>query len=41
MRKYEKNKRSVEYRLLKHRYKILLKSSDDANDTDFKINYIL
>lgn len=33
MRKYEYNKKSEEYRILKHRYKILLKARNDVDDT--------
>ncbi|WP_270609002.1 transposase, partial [Faecalibacillus faecis] len=32
MRKYAKNKKSREYRLLKHRYKILLKSKNNIDE---------
>ncbi len=41
MRKYEKNKKSIEYRLLKHRYKILLKSRNDVDCEVFKHDKIL
>ncbi len=41
MRKYEKNKKSIEYRLLKHRYKILLKSRNDVDCEVFKYDKIL
>ena len=36
MRKYAKNKKSREYRLLKHRYKILLKSKNNIDNETFK-----
>ena len=41
MRKYEHNKKSEEYRLLKHRYKILLKSRNDVDDTITRYDKIL
>lgn len=41
MRKYSKNKKSVEYRLLKHRYKILLKSGNKINNQTFRYDKIL
>ena len=41
MRKYAKNKKSLEYRLLKHRYKILLKSKNKVDHETFKYDKIL
>lgn len=41
MRKYAKNKKSLEYRLLKHRYKILLKSRNDIDYEVFRYDKIL
>lgn len=41
MRKYAKNKKSLEYRLLKHRYKILLKSKNNIDNETFKYDKIL
>lgn len=41
MRKYALNKKSVEYRLLKHRYKILLKSRNDIDYEVFRYDRIL
>lgn len=41
MRKYSKNKKSLEYRLLKHRYKILLKSGSSVDHEIFKYDKIL
>lgn len=41
MRKYAKNKKSQEYRLLKHRYKILLKSKNKVDCETFKYDKIL
>lgn len=41
MRKYAKNKKSLEYRLLKHRYKILLKSKNKVDCETFKYDKIL
>lgn len=36
-----KNKKSLEYRLLKHRYKILLKSGNDVDCEVFEYNKLL
>ena len=41
MRKYAKNKKSREYRLLKHRYKILLKSKNNIDNETFKYDKIM
>ena len=41
MRKYASNKKSLEYRLLKHRYKLLLKSRNDIDLEIFKYDNIL
>ena len=41
MRKYTQNKKSLEYRLLKHRYKILLKSGNDVNRKVFRYDKLL
>lgn len=41
MRKYAQNKKSLEYRLLKHRYKILLKSGNDVDREVFKYDKLL
>lgn len=41
MRKYAQNKKSLEYRLLKHRYKILLKSGNDVEREVFKYDKLL
>lgn len=41
MRKYEHNKKSEEYRVLKHRYKILLKSRNDVDYTVTRFDKIL
>lgn len=41
MRKYAQNKKSLEYRLLKHRYKILLKSGNDIDHEVFKYDKLL
>ena len=41
MRKYAKNKKSREYRLLKHRYKILLKSRNNVDYETFKYDKIM
>ena len=41
MRKYVLNKKSVEYRLLKHRYKILLKSRNNIDYEVFRYDRIL
>ena len=41
MRKYAQNKKSLEYRLLKHRYKILLKSGNDVNREVFRYDKLL
>lgn len=41
MRKYAQNKKSLEYRLLKHRYKILLKSENDVDRGVFKYDKLL
>ena len=41
MRKYVKNKKSREYRLLKHRYKILLKSKNNIDNETFKYDKIM
>lgn len=41
MRKYASNKKSLEYRLLKHRYKLLLKSRNDIDLKTFKYDNIL
>lgn len=41
MRKYAQNKKSLEYRLLKHRYKILLKSRNDIDNEVFRYDRIL
>ena len=41
MRKYQTNKKSVEYKLLKKEYKLLLTKKDDIDDKIFKKNYIL
>ncbi len=41
MRKYAKNKKSREYRLLKHRYKILLKSKNNVADETFRYDKIM
>lgn len=41
MRKYAKNKKSREYRLLKHRYKILLKSKNSIDNETFKYDKIM
>ena len=41
MRKYEHHKNSLEYRLLKHRYKLLLKSKDNINIEFFSKDRIL
>lgn len=40
-RKYAKNKHSVEYRLLKHRYKLLLTSRDKIDEEIFRYDSIL
>lgn len=41
IRKYASNKKSLEYRLLKHRYKLLLKSGNDIDLETFKYDNIL
>ena len=41
MRKYAKNKKSREYRLLKHRYKILLKSKSNVDAETFRYDKIM
>ena len=41
MRKYAQNKKSLEYRLLKHRYKILLKSGNYIDHEVFKYDKLL
>lgn len=41
MRKYAQNKKSLEYKLLKHRYKILLKSGNDVDHEVFKYDKLL
>lgn len=41
MRKYQTNKKSIEYKLLKKEYKLLLIKKDDVDDKTFKKNYIL
>lgn len=41
MRKYSKNKKSIKYRLLKHKYKILLKSGNKINNQTFRYDKIL
>lgn len=41
MRKYAQNKKSLEYKLLKHRYKILLKSRNDVDHEVFKYDKLL
>lgn len=41
MRKYANDKTSLEYRLLKNRYKLLLKNKEDLDDVTFKKDKIL
>ena len=41
MRKYQTNKKSIEYKLLKKEYKLLLTKKDDVDNQIFKKNYIL